>query len=289
MKLNVAGLLFDISGELALPVQSAFAAYETGADGADIRIRFSVKASLPAVPTDTVYGVKHGISEYAKAADRYLLQDREDGLSYATITFSEDFRTIDCELADVSEIGGAPLAERTQVALGQCVLNALPMFGGFTFHASCIDVCGHALMFSAPSGGGKSTQTALWKRFYPASVRYINDDTPILRKVGNDYHAFGSPWAGTSGINENRHAKVRALVYVKQGGTCSLRPMEEQEKMLCAMRSVRMQFFPEQRRRQTALLFEFLRGVPAYELTCDISRAAVETVKTEIFRDFCFT
>lgn len=71
---------------------------------------------------------------------------------------------------------------------------------------------GEAILFSGPSGIGKSTQAALWEQF--AGAQIINGDRALLdigRKTAN-----GIFYAGTSGICRNVTAPIRAIVLLGQ-------------------------------------------------------------------------
>lgn len=282
MKLKIADVIMNVSGTLPAGAYEFFKSYVFSDSDVDIQIDYSTEEQIPARIVDKIYGVQNQISEFGKIGSSYILQDRYKDISYAEIIFNENFKNISCKLTDVESCGGSPLSERCCVALGKSVLHAMPVFGGITFHASCIKYREEAVMFAAPSEGGKSTQSALWKK-YLSDVQYINDDTPIIKKKNGCYHAFGTPWAGTSGINNNIHAPVKALVYIKQGKENKLYKMDDKESIIRAMRSVRTQFFSPQKERQIKILFDFIRSVPVYELTCDMSREAVMLVKSEIF------
>ena len=72
---------------------------------------------------------------------------------------------------------------------------------------------GKAILFSGPSGVGKSTQAALWERC--AGARVVNGDRALV-DVGKKT-ANGIFYSGTSGISENVTAPVRAIVLLGQG------------------------------------------------------------------------
>ena len=78
---------------------------------------------------------------------------------------------------------------------------------GLLLHASLINYAGRAIAFAGPSGVGKSTQADLWKKCLGAEI--INGDRAVLRKNADHWIAYGSPYAGTSGIYKNNSAPLR--------------------------------------------------------------------------------
>ena len=75
------------------------------------------------------------------------------------------------------------------------VLRHLPLshillkFDAFVLHGAHIVVDGEAIVFSAPSGTGKSTQAELWRRHRSAAV--INGDRVLVRKSADGFTAGG--------------------------------------------------------------------------------------------------
>lgn len=102
----------------------------------------------------------------------------------------------------------------------RAVLEAAGLFdifaarGMLVLHSAYIVTsAGKAILFSGPSGVGKSTQAALWERC--AGARVVNGDRALV-DVGKKT-ANGIFYSGTSGISENVTAPVRAIVLLGQG------------------------------------------------------------------------
>ena len=85
---------------------------------------------------------------------------------------------------------------------------------GLILHASYIIWKGRAILFTAPSGTGKSTQAELWAQYQHAEI--INGDRAVLREKDGEMRAYGLPFAGSSGICVNKSAPVRAVVVLAQ-------------------------------------------------------------------------
>ena len=98
-------------------------------------------------------------------------------------------------------------------------------FGAVILHASLIRWNNTAIVFSAPSSTGKSTQAELWKQYAGAEI--LNGDRAALRKKDGVWHGYGLPYAGSSGIYRNEHAPLRAIVALKQERENNIRKLKE--------------------------------------------------------------
>lgn len=83
-------------------------------------------------------------------------------------------------------------------------------WGGFLLHASVIRFRDKAVLFTAPSGTGKSTQADLWCRYRDAEL--INGDRTVVR----DGMVLGIPFCGSSNVAKNVKLPLAAIVYLSQ-------------------------------------------------------------------------
>ena len=95
--------------------------------------------------------------------------------------------------------------------------------GGFLLHASFISWKDRAILFTAPSGTGKSTQAALWERYRGAMV--INGDRVAVTMEDGIVMAHGIPYCGTSGICRQEKLPVAAIVYLTQASQSEVHPL----------------------------------------------------------------
>lgn len=84
----------------------------------------------------------------------------------------------------------------------------------FLLHASLIRWGTHGIAFTAPSGIGKSTQAELWRQYQGADV--LNGDRALLRNTGQEIRAYGSVFAGSSGIYRNESVRLSAVIVLEQ-------------------------------------------------------------------------
>lgn len=109
------------------------------------------------------------------------------------------------------------------------VLNALGIErliirqGGFLLHASYILYRGKAILFTASSGTGKSTQAELWCRHRGAEL--INGDRVAVKVSGDGVYACGVPFSGSSKVCRNVTAPLSAIVYLSQAPKTTISPL----------------------------------------------------------------
>lgn len=92
--------------------------------------------------------------------------------------------------------------------------------GGFLLHAAYIRHGDGAILFTAPSGTGKSTQADLWCRTRGAEL--INGDRAAVCCRENGVWAMGVPFSGSSGVSKNVSLPLKAIVYLSQAPHTSI-------------------------------------------------------------------
>ena len=99
-------------------------------------------------------------------------------------------------------------------ALETLFYNICLKHGGLVLHATAIEWMGAGIVFSAPSGTGKSTHADMWVERLGAT--YINGDRPLLMIEDDETFAYGTAWSGSAGIYINTRAPLAALVFLEQ-------------------------------------------------------------------------
>lgn len=87
--------------------------------------------------------------------------------------------------------------------------------GAFLLHASHIGYGGQAILFTAPSGTGKSTQARLWETWRGAEI--INEDRALIFCRDGQYYAAGCWAMGSGKVCRNVTSPIRAIVLLGQG------------------------------------------------------------------------
>ena len=92
----------------------------------------------------------------------------------------------------------------------------LLLYNGLMLHSSAVAYEGKVYLFSGPCGTGKSTHTRLWQSVFGDDAQVINDDKPALRCIDGTWYAYGTPWCGKNGINQNKKAPIAGICFLKQ-------------------------------------------------------------------------
>ena len=148
-------------------------------------------------------------------------------------------------------------------------------FGRIILHSSAVIHEGGAILFTAPSGTGKSTQASLWERFADAEI--INGDKVIVSASGDAPVAYGGPIAGTSRIYKDVQAPIRAIVYLHQGSENQLTLLDRRHAFMAlysqAVKSSEDKAFNE---ALIPLIAKIVETVPVADFFCQPNASAVE-------------
>jgi hypothetical protein len=137
--------------------------------------------------------------------------------------------------------------------------------GGFLLHASSGVRNGKAFLFSGVSEAGKTTMA----RLAPPDVELLTDEASYVRKVGEHYLAYGTPFAGDLGEpGKNISAPIAALYLLAKSTENRISPVEPAEAIRRLMRNIL--FFahdPELVRLVFQSACAFVAAVPVYQLS----------------------
>ncbi len=151
------------------------------------------------------------------------------------------------------------------------------------FHASYVAHQGQAILFTAPSQTGKSTQASLWKTCRSAQI--INGDKAAV-KLEEKPTVYSMPFCGTSGICENVTLPLRCMVVLSQAKENTIRRLGVQEALSMLSPNVFAdQLIAEEWSKTLLLLLDLVASVPVYSLACTPDVRAVETLEAAIARD----
>ena len=149
-------------------------------------------------------------------------------------------------------------------------------------HSSLVELDGQTVLFSGPSGVGKSTQASLWEKYLGADI--LNGDRCVIRKIDETFYGCGSPWAGTSGIYRKEMAPIKGIFILKQSKETKVRQIKAEAFVKIYQQCIVNAWDEQFVERITDLIMDLLRNVPVYELACRPDKEAVDLAYSTMYK-----
>ena len=160
------------------------------------------------------------------------------------------------------------------------VVHHITEAGGFLLHASWVCFRDKAILFTGPSGIGKSTQAALWERYRGAEL--INGDRAAIFPTAEGAEVRGIPYCGSSGVNKNRTMPLAAVVCLSQA-------KDNRITRLSGLRAFRFLWEgcsidlwnQEDISKSTQAVADAVSAIPVFALACTPDERAVQILEKE--------
>lgn len=272
--LSIAGLTLRLDTDWLLAPDRDFFPFLTEEAHPDFRASFRQTAVLPPIPgkvlhEDQCYRV------YPDGRGGYLrsfFDAPRDLTPYAVAIYDYPQGTIQVNYLEK----GIPCVSGMHNSFFLLGFESLLIYRNrLCLHAACVRTHLGGILFSGPSGIGKSTQAELWCGFRGA--KQINGDRPILSRDGAGWLAWGSPYAGSSRCHINESCPVTAIVMLRQAEKCGLRRLSQPEAFRAVWSGLTVcgwdRTFVE---TASNLALELIASVPVLEFACTPDRQAVE-------------
>ncbi|MBQ8879839.1 MAG: hypothetical protein IJY69_03235 [Clostridia bacterium] len=160
------------------------------------------------------------------------------------------------------------------LALYRKISSALLDRGVVLFHGSSLMMDGRAYVFTAKSGTGKSTHSAVWRRVFGDRVAMINDDKPLIRITDGGAIAYGTPWNGKHCIGSNISAPIAAICSIHRSPTNVIKSVSPQDALPIVLGQIYRPTEPQKLRTTLILADKLTRAVPFYSLGCNMEDEA---------------
>lgn len=153
----------------------------------------------------------------------------------------------------------------------------------FILHSSAIDVNGEGILFTAPSGTGKTTHANLWVEHEGAEI--INGDRTGIRCIDGKWIASGLPYDGSSRKFNPNIFPLKAIVVIRQGKENVIEPLRPAEAFRWILSETALYYWEK---KSTDIAVDAIRNlvteIPCYILHCRPDKEAVDTVKKALFK-----
>ena len=214
-------------------------------------------------PDLVVFENEHGESRLigVKGTEGYYACYQETGPDCAEIVFARD------------RIGGLNIDPLFSSLLA--LERRLVKLDNMILHCAYVEYGGEAILFSAPSETGKTTQANLWEKY--RGSRTVNGDRSLLGKKDGRWTAQGWPVCGTSEVCHDEAFPIRAIVMLSQAKENRAVRMTPGQAFPLVYSQITVNRWNRDDHIHTMdLIQDLLESVPVYHLGCTISEEAVE-------------
>ena len=244
----------------------------------DINMIFRPIDSLPILPKK---GHRENDRLYIEKEDEQKIYHcpTRNSLPYACVTWPEDSnKAVYCDYVR----GKESYMNYSNNICDLIGLETLLMrYRGLMLHAAFIRWQEKGILFTAPSGTGKSTQADLWANYEGAEI--LNGDRAGLRCIEGCWTAFGLPLAGSSYTYRNENAPADAIVVLRQSPENRIRRLGSTEAFRYLYPEVTVhQWHRPWVEKASSILLDLISHVPVWLLECRPDQGAVQLLKETI-------
>ncbi len=204
------------------------------------------------------------------------------------VELKNDFHEVTYYLCDkmdspyVKSIGHDAYVESMQGVIfnlfRETFFNMILFENAMSIHSASVIDEDKAVVFSASSGTGKSTQANMWNRVLGCEV--LDGDVTVCREIDKKLYVYGLPWCGSSGQFVNKKVELGAIVFLKQAKENSARIPSLKEKIGYVFSSTFSETWDEEMANRRAKITEnIIKKAKIIEYSCNMDESAVAILK----------
>ncbi len=281
--LFMAGLRFRFISELNLDIDPELNNFITSkVPNAEITIRISRDWNSITLPDSPLLGRDMVCCYYQQEETLYCLTRGNSREPLACSVCGHDYQELLCVLNE------RPFLKPPK-NLGS-ILRMIPIraifqhFGVLFLHASRICYKDRAILFSAPSGTGKTTQARLWNKCRSAEI--LCNDRTLLRKEDSIWHTYGYPLDGSEPVRSNAVIPLGCVVLLAHGASNQVERLKfSRGAALLMSQAVIDVWNPEARKIAMEEILSIMEAVPVYLLVCTPDEQAVGVLEEKLKED----
>jgi hypothetical protein len=240
VQLEIAGIQFAIcSRTAAIDVRCAasYRQFWVATDGNPAGIAVHVDLRLDGIPNKPGLTMVFDGQSWLLFADgqtRYLaLRSRnlDQPRWLAQFSLIPENVTVYCSQASLNKAAGHPtVSNPVEYPLDQLLLMyVLAHERGLLIHAAGAAMGGRGFLFAGASSAGKTTLSR--QLMGHSGARLLSDDRMVVRKIGAEFRAFGTPWPGEAGAALNESMPLSAIFFLSKSPHNQIRKLDAQQAL----------------------------------------------------------
>ena len=156
-------------------------------------------------------------------------------------------------------------------------------YNEIVLHCAYIKYHDKAILFSAPSETGKTTQANLWEKYKQSQT--INGDRSLLVKHQGHWIAQGWPVCGTSEVCLNQNIEIKAIIMLSQDQYDHVAKLSPVQAFSLIYSQITINKWNQKDHMKAIDLIEqLIQEVPVYHLGCTISKEAVDCLYEVLYQ-----
>lgn len=162
--------------------------------------------------------------------------------------------------------------------------NVLLHNNGLILHCSYMMYKGKAILLSAPSGTGKTTQAKLWEKLFHSEI--INGDKCLLQLEKGIWYACGYPYHGSADECRNEKYPILSIVVVRQSLFDEIKEMSLIQQVSCINSEITVNSWNIDRVMKTLdLVTDLCQKVKVIKQHCTMNDQAALTLHHYLFHE----
>ena len=164
----------------------------------------------------------------------------------------------------------------------------IPPYNAFVMHGATISVDGVGIIFTAPSGTGKTTHMLSWKKNFKDKVQIVNGDKPVIRFFNEDSHipyAYGMPWCGKENLGCNMRTKLKHICFIERSETNFVTKIEKCDTIDRIMNQVYLPKDPIALANTLKLVDRLINSCELWIIHCNMEPESAKIAYDAIFKN----
>lgn len=274
----IGGIRFRFISDFEIKIEESLTPFLCTEEGiSDVNVKVISNKIKAVKPQIQMRGEDTLLEYYYKEEKRVCLAKGGIRGYLSTTIYDEEFVDLECQLHFPEDESLRTLGTLLRL-LPMCEI--LQQKGALFFHASQIEVNGKGILFTAPSGTGKSTQAKLWQSHRGANI--ICNDRTLVR---ND-KTYGYPVDGSDPVISGEILPLGAIVLLKQGKENHIQRFLPKKALTNLFPQLIIEIWDD-RARVLAVeqLISYISEYPVYLLECTPDERAVVCLEQQLKKD----
>lgn len=276
--IELGGIRFRFDSDCDIMVEETFAPFFcTTKNVSDVNVEVIHDFSQAPMPVTPMIGEDLLLEYYREDGRLCCLTKGGRGRYLACCTWEEGSSELRCWVDLPAETVDSSLGNLLRmIPLRRILLQRGVLF----LHASQIAAGERSILFTAPSGTGKTTQAKLWQQCRGARI-LCND-----RTLTDGVRTYGFPVDGSEPVGSGEAGTLGAIAVLEQAPENTVRRLRARDALIRLMPQLVMDTWdPDSRAGAMELLLELISRIPVYLLGCTPDEGAVRCLEQQLWKD----